>query len=817
MPQLIPIAIALASAAYAKYTQYKAQQAQKKAQKTAKARSQAGSEIKANTRSTEEPLKVIYGQHRVGGNIVYMTSNGNKHQYLYMAMSIGEGEIEGLVNNESSKPYVWFDGELRSGEKENLSHYELLTGTGSQTCPSIISSYTDFTDNMRHTAWITWVLEYSAEVWQGIPEINMLVKGRKLYDLRTSTTAWSDNPAIALYDYLTNERYGCGIDPEQIDTQSFEDAADYCDIKNFKINMVVNIGSDDVWDTVEDIMSLFRGYINYWNGKYYLRFKDLNEEASMFTIEDEHILLDSSGKAMISLSDPGYYDTPKTIRVGFINAENNNYNDDSFIIGEENGLTVDASFYGCTDKTHAGVLGLYELERRQLTRSVAGRFRDDLITAEPGNVVTLNSSALGISNQLMRVISTTISNQGFIDLAMEYEDLTLYDDTYNLNADSIYTADYPNPNSISLIENAEVTEDIYNYRLTTYSRLNVTFDVPETEVWFKSCEIYVALDTDSPSGYVHQFNAATSFSIDPVEEGRTYFIKLRTVNLWGVRQDLNSCTKLQKLVEGKSNTPPPSLPYLLATPGDGGVSLRSEKINDPDIEVYEFRYGSQWTGGVLLSAKRAPYEELGLVKPGSHTFWANTRGTNGLYGDDPQSADITVNVPKGWSSYTTFTDDFNDADDDYRNTAHYTYNSADWLKCSHSEAYSNPLSGCYISEQFDTGVTAGTYFIYLDTETTTIGAGTTWSDVLSGGNATWDQIQVNIRKWKEIFEIEEAPQLYIRLWFKAEAAHDWSYVESAQVLAGVVFGRYFKVQITIIDPTFATNLIVKEYTLRLYN
>ncbi len=41
------------------------------------------------------------------------------------------------------------------------------------------------------------MLEYDADAFpNGVPEVTAVVKGKKVYDPRTSTTAWSDNPAL---------------------------------------------------------------------------------------------------------------------------------------------------------------------------------------------------------------------------------------------------------------------------------------------------------------------------------------------------------------------------------------------------------------------------------------------------------------------------------------------------------------------------------------------------------------------------------------------------------------------------------------------
>lgn len=76
------------------------------------------------------------------------------------------------------------------------------------------------------------------DIYQGgLPNVSAIIKGIKVYDPRESshdrdsflTWEWSDNPALCLLNYLTNEDYGCGISYDQIDVDSFEDLANVCD------------------------------------------------------------------------------------------------------------------------------------------------------------------------------------------------------------------------------------------------------------------------------------------------------------------------------------------------------------------------------------------------------------------------------------------------------------------------------------------------------------------------------------------------------------------------------------------------------------
>ena len=59
--------------------------------------------------------------------------------------------------------------------------------------------------------------------------------GKKLFDPRDDTTAWSDNPALCVRDYLTNSDYGLGEAAANIDDDQVEIAADVCDYKDYDV------------------------------------------------------------------------------------------------------------------------------------------------------------------------------------------------------------------------------------------------------------------------------------------------------------------------------------------------------------------------------------------------------------------------------------------------------------------------------------------------------------------------------------------------------------------------------------------------------
>lgn len=61
----------------------------------------------------------------------------------------------------------------------------------------------------------------------GLVPIHAVIRGRKLYDPRTGQTAWSQNPALAIMDYLTSPL--CGVPLADLPTAQFIAAANVCD------------------------------------------------------------------------------------------------------------------------------------------------------------------------------------------------------------------------------------------------------------------------------------------------------------------------------------------------------------------------------------------------------------------------------------------------------------------------------------------------------------------------------------------------------------------------------------------------------------
>ena len=200
--------------------------------------------VLVNKQSNNAAIPVIYGERKVGGTRVFVSTGGNDNEYLYIALVLAEGEVDSIGD-------VYINDTLITDPKySNLYYIQKYTGTDSQTYNTVLANATDtwgINHRLRGIAYLAIRLKYDSDVFGGIPNIQAVVKGRKVYDPRkdptstvydgsgshsktnASTWEWSDNPALCLADYMTNERFGKGLDHSRIDLASIGNAADVCD------------------------------------------------------------------------------------------------------------------------------------------------------------------------------------------------------------------------------------------------------------------------------------------------------------------------------------------------------------------------------------------------------------------------------------------------------------------------------------------------------------------------------------------------------------------------------------------------------------
>ena len=197
------------------------------------------SEAQGRTQMIKQPTvprRVIYGKVRVSGVLGYIESTDDD-QNLHMIVMLAGHEVNSIgeiyVNDEA----VTLDGNGNvTAPSKYSSKIRILKHLGSndQSADSVLinDSNGKWTDQhrLRGIAYIYVKLIFDRNAFpQGIPNVSALVEGKKVFDPRTSTTAFSANPALIARDYLKSTSYGFGATDDEVDDTSITTGANICD------------------------------------------------------------------------------------------------------------------------------------------------------------------------------------------------------------------------------------------------------------------------------------------------------------------------------------------------------------------------------------------------------------------------------------------------------------------------------------------------------------------------------------------------------------------------------------------------------------
>ncbi len=204
-------------------------------------------------RSSVESHKVVYGTAKVSGPLVFVKTvdsgvNSNHvtdtgtNLFLHMVIALAGHEVEEIGTVYANDLALTLDpaGFAADGPytrfgpgQEGLSYLRVTKHLGSpdqEADPDLVGECgLNSSHRLRGIAYLYVRLQYHPDVFPlGIPNFSAVVKGKKVYDPRTDTTAWSNNPALCVRDYLTADSgFGCAAD--EVDDTYVIAAANVCD------------------------------------------------------------------------------------------------------------------------------------------------------------------------------------------------------------------------------------------------------------------------------------------------------------------------------------------------------------------------------------------------------------------------------------------------------------------------------------------------------------------------------------------------------------------------------------------------------------
>ena len=83
---------------------------------------------------------------------------------------------------------------------------------------------------VRGVAYLICEFDYDETAFpSGLPNVSAVIRGAKLYDPRTATTAWSENPALMVRHVLTHPQFGKRASITAAEDARITAAANVCD------------------------------------------------------------------------------------------------------------------------------------------------------------------------------------------------------------------------------------------------------------------------------------------------------------------------------------------------------------------------------------------------------------------------------------------------------------------------------------------------------------------------------------------------------------------------------------------------------------
>ena len=546
---------------------------------------------KVNKQSNIAPIPIVYGERKVTGTRVFVENSGADNTYLYIALVLCEGEIDSIGD-------IYIDDILSTASQfDGLVTIEKHLGSDNQTASSLLSNGVDkWTGNHRlqGVAYLAIRLKWDSDAFGGMPNIHAIVKGRKVYDPRTSTTVYSENPALQLRDYLTNARFGKGLNSSFINDTLFIVAANKCDVAitpyagaptqtRFSSNAILE-SDQTLLENVKTLLSGMRGLLPHQEGKYGLIVED--EGASTFSFGESNIIGGLSiqsetkknklNKCIIEFTNPKANWEEDQVQYPISGSSH-----EQEYLDEDGGKVLEKRI------TLPTVTDVYLAE--DMAELIVHRSRNGLIvsfnaTSEAlnvivGQIVDVTHSTPAWAAKPFRVQALSLRMNGTVDVELiEHQD-SIYPWSQKTEVDDIPDTNLPNPFSVVAPSPSSVTEELYTTVNSKGTQARAIFN------WTAPNDAFVV---EYEAEY--KYNGATSWTFITKTSGLEarvedavagfYDFRVRSINAMGVRSGW--ATLNNQHIAGLT-APPSDITGFSVRALDGQCHLSWSRSTDIDV------------------------------------------------------------------------------------------------------------------------------------------------------------------------------------------------------------------------------------------
>lgn len=564
--------------------------------------------ILVNAREPDAAHQFVYGEIRKGGTLTFAETTGETNKYLHMIIAlaghpvnqIGDiyiddqivtwdqatGNVTDAFLDEDGNPLIRiqkFDGTQTTAPSDLLNESE-LTGDDALTA--------NFVGN--GIAYLYVRMEYNQSAFpNGIPLFTAVVQGKKVYDPRTETTAYSNNAALCIRDYLTT---GYGLLDDKIDDTSFSAAANICDEtvslaaggaqKRYVTNGVISANTPH-GDALSDMVTSCAGTLFWGAGNWKLTVADYVAPTKTLTLDDLRSSISVQTRNNLR-------DQFNIVQGTFINGDQDWITQDyppftnAAFVTEDGGTAqhLDLPLPFTTSSATAQRLAKLTLYRGREQTVLSAEFGMNAFDVEVGEIIQLDIDRYGWANKEFEVIGWQLkpsSDGGDLRVALTLHETSSDAFAWNQEEDQIIggTTNLPNASNGLTINNLTATGGGQTQGDGTFINSVIVDWTDVTNAFLDYYEVEWKPLADSV--YNSTTTEQSGIELSPLIDGVEYIIRVRAVTVDGVRGDYASVQ-----FTGGGDETGPSLPTgVEAIGGFEYIKLKWTNPADTDLSYIE--------------------------------------------------------------------------------------------------------------------------------------------------------------------------------------------------------------------------------------
>jgi hypothetical protein len=558
--------------------------------------------------------QIIYGETRVGGVRVYDASTGGSNEFLHRIIAFAGHEVDSYQEIYLNDEVVTIDG---SGNVTSPSRYngfvriKTYSGTTTQTADAdLVSETSGLTDGrwtpehrLQGVAYVYVRFQYNQDAFpNGVPAVSAVIRGKKVFNPDTSTTAWSDNPALCTRDYLT-AGYGLNQPSSRIDDSLVIAAANICDQvvegeKRYTCNGAFTTGAAPS-DILGDLLTSMGGLLWYGQGRWRMKAAaftaptvtfDENDLRSGISLSTRHSRRDNfnsvKGTFRGAESEWQEADYPEVTDPDFLSADNNLVN------------VLDFSLPFTSSSLTAQRVARIALNRNREQLTISASFGMRGFQVQVGDFINITNERFGFVNKPFEVTEWTFGLTDDLDIQVR---MTLREisegvftgvsgQVFEQNNTTLPNAFAATPPGISL--DGELR--IINEQVAGILLINLTGDGSAFNDYFE-----VEYKRSSDTQYISLGRSDSArFEVPFVNDG-FFDVRARSVNALGIRSEYSTVLNFFVSI---FEDPPANVNNFTGNVVGSSLHLSWEAIPDLDLSHYKIRYATETSGAEYQNA-----------------------------------------------------------------------------------------------------------------------------------------------------------------------------------------------------------------------